>query len=79
MSTPTLKSDEVIVGFPAIGKYKVRLISAKRKPKESVLDIREFVESEKFVGFTRRGIRLMDKSQVALLRDILEKALGEME
>ena len=40
-----------------------------------MLDIREYVSSETFEGFTRRGIRLADRGQVDILRDILKEVL----
>lgn len=40
-----------------------------------MLDIREHVSSEGFEGFTRRGIRLGDRAQIDLLRDILKDVL----
>lgn len=77
--------EEILKEYPAIGKYRVRLVQsekddgAKRSP---ALDIREYVTSESngFEGFTKRGIRLTSASQVDLLRDILIEVLsgGEM-
>ncbi len=59
-----------------MGKYRVRLVHNPKRPElEPVLDIREFVSSETFEGFTRRGIRLSDRAQVDLLRDVLKEIL----
>lgn len=78
MITPRRTSDEVARELASIGKYKVRLITDPRKPGEQVLDIREYLESGAFQGFTRRGIRLSDRAEMELLRDILGKVLEEM-
>ena len=70
------RRDEIVDELPSIGKYKVRLIRDPKKPgADPVLDIREFVKSEKFEGFTRRGIRLSERAQMDLLRDILKEVL----
>ena len=69
-------TEEVLHEFAPIGKYRVRLLKNPRWPKSPpVFDIREFVKSETFEGFTRRGIRLTEASQVELLRDICNEAL----
>lgn len=69
--------EEVIREFPPVGKYRIRLL-ARPKTKEKALDLREFVCSETFEGFTRRGIRLIDRAQVELLRDILSEVLRDL-
>ena len=70
------RKDEIVADLPTIGKYRVRLIRDAKKPgADPVLDIREFVTSEKFEGFTRRGIRLSERAQMDLLRDILKEVL----
>ena len=68
--------EQVLQEFAPLGKYRVRLLNNPKKPgAEPVLDIREFVHSETFEGFTRRGIRLIDRAQMDLLRDVLKEAL----
>lgn len=68
--------EEVLREFPPLGKYRIRLIHNPKKPQsEPALDIREYVSAETFEGFTRRGIRLQDRAQFDLLRDILREAL----
>ena len=62
--------EEVLREFPALGKYKVRLLRNPRGP-EKILDIREHVETDQFSGYTRRGIRLSNRAQIDLLRDTL--------
>ena len=70
------RKDEIIDDLPSVGRYRVRLIRDAKKPgTDPVLDIREFVSSEKFEGFTRRGIRLSERAQMDLLRDILKEVL----
>lgn len=69
--------EEVLREFPPVGKYRVRLLQNSKKPdSEPSLDIREYVNADSFEGFTRRGIRLTDRSQMDLLRDVLTEALG---
>lgn len=62
-----------------MGKYRVRLLQ-EVNPDGSVgkasLDIREYITSEKFEGFTRRGLRIGDRAQLDLLRDILTEVIG---
>ena len=54
------------------GRGRVRLLRNPKHPQtEPSLDIREFVNNDRFEGFTRRGIRLSDRAQMDLLRDIL--------
>ncbi|MBI3855763.1 MAG: hypothetical protein HY293_08750 [Planctomycetes bacterium] len=69
-------SKEVLREFPPLGKYRVRLVRNPRRPAEApTLDIREYVSSENFEGFTRRGIRVGDRAQMDLLRDVLKEIL----
>ena len=68
--------EEVLKEFPPLGKYRIRLIRSPKRPSEApVLDIREYVSSETFEGFTRRGIRLGERAQMDLLRDVLKEIL----
>jgi hypothetical protein len=68
--------EEVVREFAPLGKYRVRLLRNPKHPQtEPSLDIREFVNNDRFEGFTRRGIRLSDRAQMDLLRDILKEAL----
>jgi hypothetical protein len=68
--------EEVIREFPPLGKYRLRLVRNPRRPGENpTLDIREYVSAETFEGFTRRGIRLGDRAQMDLLRDVLKEIL----
>ena len=76
MANRNTPKEEVIREYPPLGKYRVRLLSNPRMPDApSVLDIREYVAAESFEGFTRRGIRLGDRAQIDLLRDILTEVL----
>jgi hypothetical protein len=69
-------NEEVLREFPPLGKYRIRLVRNPRRAGESpVLDIREYISSETFEGFTRRGIRLGDRAQMDLLRDVLREIL----
>ncbi len=71
-----LAKEEVVREFAPVGKYRIRLLQNPKKPgSEPSLDIREYVSSDAFEGFTRRGIRLSDRAQMDLLRDVLTQAL----
>jgi hypothetical protein len=62
----------VVREFPALGKYRVRLVKSSAGPRAStVLDVREFAKSETFEGFTRRGIRISTLAEARALRDVL--------
>lgn len=68
--------EEVLREFPPLGKYRIRLVRNPRKPGEMpTLDIREYISAESFEGFTRRGIRIADRAQMDLLRDVLKEIL----
>jgi hypothetical protein len=71
------RKEEVLREFPPLGKYRLRLLS-DAEAKGRTLDIREYVSSETFEGFTRRGIRLSDRAQVELLRDVLSELLRDL-
>jgi hypothetical protein len=72
MPTPT---EEVIKEFAPLGKYRVRLLKDPKRPKNPpYFDIREYVKSESFEGFTRRGIRLTDADQLDRLIDVCKEA-----
>jgi hypothetical protein len=77
MQVNQVRKEEVLREFPPIGKYRIRLVSGA-KPKERTLDVREYVSGETFEGFTRRGIRLSDRAQVELLRDVLSELLRDL-
>lgn len=59
------RGTKVLREFAPVGKYRVREI----EPDEGapvVLDVREYIKTETFEGFTRRGIRL-DREEVRTL------------
>lgn len=67
--------------FPAIGKYRVRLVKADLKDPVT-LDVREYVKGANgatFEGFTRRGIKLSSTKDIMALRDALTIALSMLE
>jgi hypothetical protein len=69
--------DQVLKEFPALGKYRIRLLVDPAKPgAEPTLDIREYVSSQSFEGFTRRGIRITAKSDMDTLREVLLEVAG---
>lgn len=73
---PGTSRDDVLQEFAPLGKYRVRLLKDAKNPSgDPLLDIREYVSSDTFEGFTRRGIRLADRGQIDLLRDTLGEVL----
>ena len=74
--TPQPSREELLKEFQPLGKYRVRLLRDPRKPSlPPFLDIREYVNTESFEGFTRRGIRIQDSAQMDLLRDAILQVL----
>lgn len=76
----SVRQEQLLKEFPPVGKYRVRLLGATEgKSPKKTLDIREYVSSESFEGFTRRGIRLNVNSEfeVELLRDVLVELLRD--
>jgi hypothetical protein len=71
------RQEEVIREFPQIGRYRIRLL-VRPGSREKTLDLREYAVLESYEGFTRRGIRLTDRAQVELLRDILSEVLRDL-
>jgi hypothetical protein len=72
------REDELVREFPTLGRYRVRLMKDLRRPgNPEYLDIREYVNEEKFQGFTRRGIRLSDRAQLDLLRDVVVELMEQ--
>lgn len=70
------KREEVLKEFQPIGKYRIRLMRDPERPGESPnLDIREYISSRDFEGFTRRGIKLTAKADIDLLRCVLTEVL----
>jgi hypothetical protein len=68
--------EEVVREFPPLAKYRIRLLRNPKRPQEPpILDIREYVSSNTFEGFTRRGIRIMDRAEMDLLRDVIREVL----
>jgi len=69
------KKIEILQEFSPIGKYRVRLMG-NRDPIEiekdgNFLEIREYVSSESFEGFTRRGVQIKGIKEVLQLQEIL--------
>lgn len=62
------KYGKVLKEFPQVGDFKVRLLEVKGK---KLLDVREWIETERYTGWTKRGIRLANQKEVAQLAKIL--------
>ena len=73
MATKSSQED-LVHEYPSIGKYRLRIL--KRGDGPAFADCREWVQSETFEGFTRRGIRLTSAEQVNSLRDALADAIA---
>ena len=71
-SRDKIVKEQVLKEFVPIGKYRIRLLE-NPKTKAQALDIREYVSSETFEGFTRRGIRLTARADVDLLAEICKE------
>ena len=68
--------EEVLREFDPLGKYRVRLlIDPSKAGAQPTLDIREYVSSQTFEGFTRRGIRISAKAEMDALREVLLEVL----
>jgi len=70
-----MKTDEVLREFPAVGKYRIRVV---KRTKGLVLDVREYVTADAFEGFTRRGISVNVSEAVALGR-VMDEAIEAMK
>lgn len=78
----TLKKEKagpaVVREYHKVGDYRARLMVNERVDgKPHVLDVREYLESKLFTGWTRRGIRLYSRREAADLLAILERVLEE--
>lgn len=74
--TKKRSEDEVLHEFPAIGKYRIRVLRKGSGDRVTTsLDVREYVNSDKFEGFTRRGIRLSDPKDIKALCNVMFDAL----
>jgi len=49
------KPEPVLKDYGDIGRYKFRKIKTPQGP---IWDLREFVESDTYTGFTKKGVRL---------------------
>ena len=71
------RNEDIVHEYPAIDKYRVRVLrKSTSKGKTTSLDVREYVDAEKFQGFTRKGIRLTGPQHINSLRDALSDALA---
>ena len=75
--TTTRTPDEVIHEYPAVAKYRIRVLTRGTRSNGAVtsVDVREYVSSEKFEGFTRRGIRISDRAELQALHETLGDVL----
>lgn len=65
----------VVREFPDIGKYKVRLIQKSTRDARLILDIREYANGPNYMGFTRRGVRLLLQDELPKLREIIDQIM----
>jgi len=73
----TQRKDHVIRELGPVARYRIRVLEDD-KARKRVVDIREYLLSDSFEGYTKRGIRLTDRAQVDLLRDALREILEAM-
>jgi hypothetical protein len=70
----------VIASYPSLCRglqeFKVRLLQYPTS--EPIIDIREFVVSDMFKGFSKKGVTL-NLQQLIQLRDMLEPMIKDME
>lgn len=69
---------EVLKEFPPVGNYRVRIVRDSRDSHERI-DIREYVSSDTFEGFTHRGIMLGEREEIRLLHGILAEVLANAD
>lgn len=68
--------EQVLKEWSPLGKYRVRLLRDAIKPaEESVLDIREYVSSAEYEGYTRRGVKISSREHFRALREVLTDLL----
>ena len=73
-AAPSAAPDPIVKEFPALGKYRVRVVRVSVKG-AAILDIREYATGPSFEGFTRRGVRLASIDDLRTLRDSLTEIL----
>ena len=62
-----MRTEEVVAELPQLGRFKVRIV---KNGTGCRLDIREWIENEDYVGFTRKGIRLKPSEVVQLIESL---------
>lgn len=73
MSAHSRNRTDVTQEYPAVGKHRVRVI--RTSTGKHLLDVREYVATETFEGFTRRGVKLSSREELLALRDILSDVI----
>jgi hypothetical protein len=70
----------VLKSYPSLlrGQQELKIRILQYSKSDPILDIREFVTSEEFSGFTKKGLAL-DLSQVELLQKIIKEALPDLK
>jgi len=68
-----IQKTEVVREWPAIGRYRIRLLTTGKK--RPTLDLREHICGTSFEGFTRRGITLSSHADIVKLRDTLNEVI----
>jgi len=71
------RTEILVREFPAIGKYRVRVTRKADGPQN--LDIREYVSAANFEGFTRRGVRFMNRAELEQLLGVVKEVLESIE
>lgn len=76
-----LKRQTILKEYRMVGRYKVRLIQpdVTTQDKRVFLDVREYLNSETFQGFTRRGAQFAGLAEVEALLDVLLEVRADMK
>jgi hypothetical protein len=69
----------VLKSFPSLtrGQQELKIRILQYSKSAPILDIREFVTSEEFSGFTKKGLAL-DHSQVLALEKVIKEAKNDL-
>lgn len=69
-----IETETVVREFAPFGRYRVRILQGSKSGKRT-LDIREYAKGDGFEGFTRRGIRISEVTDLGYLREVLSECL----
>ena len=76
MAQSELKQEVTVREFPRVGRYRVRLRRSGRTGRTH-LELREYLETSGFSGFTQRGVSVCTQRQAAELAETLKQVLED--